>query len=106
MPQRQCNIVKIEAAKPSKRICLPISPEAYVEMIDRPHCFRETLSGFIESYPELFPAEIKGGYQLYGFARQSVKMPAVRIRRIGLPIESGGTEVYNVVPSFVLPYRV
>jgi hypothetical protein len=106
MPQRQCNTVKTEAAKPSKRICLPISREAYADMIDKPQCFRETLDGFIENYPELFPAAIQQGYHLYGFARQSVKMPAVRIRRIGLPSEQGGLTVYTIVPSFVMPYRV
>jgi hypothetical protein len=106
MPQRQYSLVKTEAAKPSKRICLPISRESYADMIDEQQCFRETLDGFIESCPELFPSGIKGGYQLYGFARQSVKMPEVKIRRISLPSEQGGTEVYTVVPSFVLPYRV
>ena len=85
---------------------MPISRETYADMIDEQQCFREMLDGLIESYPELFPAEIEQGYQLYGFARQSVKMPAVRIRRIGLPTEAGGIEVYNIVPSFVLPYRV
>jgi hypothetical protein len=68
-------------------------------MIDEQRCFRETLNDFIESYPELFPAEIKDGYQLYGFARR--QNTADR-----LPTEAGGIEVYNVVPSFVLPYRV
>src|SRR5258706_1977833 len=105
MPQRESSIVKTEAAKPSKRICLPISRETYADMIDEQQCFRAMLDGLIESYPELFPAEIEQGYQLYGFARQSVKMPAVRIRRIGLPTEAGGIEVSNIVPSFVLPYR-
>jgi hypothetical protein len=106
MPQRQCSIVKTEAAKPAKRICLPISRETYAAMIDEQQCFREMLDGLIESHPELFPAEIKEGYHLYGFARQSVKMAAVKIRRISLPVERGGTAIYTVVPSFVLPYRV
>jgi len=77
-------------------------------MIDKQACFRETLDGFLENYPELFPAEIKEGYHLYAFARQSAKMPEVRIRRIGLNRldEQGRTAVYNVVPSFVMPYRV
>ena len=106
MPQRQCSIVKTEAAKPSKRICLPISRETYAAMIDEQQCFRETLDSFIDSCPELFPAEIKQGYHLYGFARQSVKMPAVKIRRISLPTEQGRIAIYNIVPSFVMPYRV
>jgi hypothetical protein len=106
MPHRQGNTVKTEAAKPSKRICLPINREAYAAMIDQQAGFRATLDGFIERYPELFPAAIRQGYQLYGFARPSIKLPDVRIRRIGLLDEQGRTAVYTIVPSFVLPYRV
>lgn len=42
------------------------------------------LDDFVEIYHELCPAEIAKGYQLYGFSRQSKKMPDVQLRRICL----------------------
>jgi hypothetical protein len=68
--------------------------------------FRSKLDSLIEHCPELFPAGIEEGYQLYGLARQSAKMPELRIRRICLvrPDEEGRQPVYRVVPGFVMPY--
>jgi hypothetical protein len=68
--------------------------------------FRTKLDGLIDTYPELFPAEIEQGYQLYGLTRQSAKMPEVSIRRICLvtPDEQGRLPVYRIVPGFVMPY--
>ena len=66
------------------------------------------LNSLIEKLPELFPAEIEHGYDLYGFRKQSVKMPEVSLRRICLkvPDEQGQKQVYTVTPSFVMPYMV
>ena len=106
MPQRQCTKIKTEIAKSPKRICLPISREEYDEIFNNRQRFREMLDGFIEMYPELFPPNIKQGYQLYGLRRQSIKMPDVKLRRICLNItnEQGQRQVYTIAPSFVLPY--
>jgi hypothetical protein len=106
MPQRQCTKTKSEIAKASKRICIPISREEYDEIFDNRRRFREMLDGFIEMYPELFPPDIKQGYQLYGLRRQSIKMPDVKLRRICLNVtdEQGQRQVYTIAPSFVLPY--
>jgi hypothetical protein len=108
MPQRNCTKAKTEATKSSKRICIPISREEYAEMMEDAQRFRTKLDGLIDTYPELFPAEIEQGYQLYGLTRQSAKMPEVSIRRICLvtPDEQGRLPVYRIVPGFVMPYMV
>jgi hypothetical protein len=106
MRQRNCTNSKIEPGKASQRICIPISREEYAEIVEDQRRFRDRLDGLMKDYPELFPAEISQGYQLYGFCRPSVKMPEVRVRRIGLtrPEGLGEPVVYHVVPSFVMPY--
>lgn len=75
-------------------------------MIADPHRFRAMLDALREQYPELFPPEIEQGYQLWGWRQQSVKMPAVRLRRICLHAtdEQGRRQVYTIAPGFVLPY--
>ena len=68
--------------------------------------FRAKLDQFIDRYPEWFPVNIERGYQLYGLARASVKMPDIKRQRIRLNIADaqGWHHIYTVVPSFVLPY--
>ena len=106
MPPRQCTKIKTEVAKPSKRICIPISRGEYDDIFNDKQRFREKLEGFIALYPELFPADIGQGYQWYGLRRPSVKMPEVKLRRIRLNVsdDQGQLQVYTVAPSFVLPY--
>jgi hypothetical protein len=106
MPHRQCTKSKTNAAKSSNQVRIPISREAYAEMLSDNQSFRTRLDQVIDQYPELFPANIKQGYQLYGMAGSSVKMPEVKRRRIRLNAanEEGQKRVYTVVPSFVLPY--
>lgn len=108
MPQRNSTITKTEAARPTKRIYISISREEYDEMVGNKQLFRERLDRFIEQYPELFPPEIEVSYDLYGFRKQSVKMPDVSLRRICLKVldQYGQRQVYTVTPSFVMPYMV
>jgi hypothetical protein len=75
-------------------------------MVNDPQSFRKQLGQFIETNPELFPPDIKHGYQLHGFSRDSVKMPEIKRRRLKLNAvgQEGQTRIYTVVPSFVLPY--
>ncbi len=75
-------------------------------MIGDKQGFRAMVDEFIKQYPGLFPPEIEQGYQLYGLARPSVKMPDIRLRRICLkmPDEQDRLPVYTVTPSFILPY--
>lgn len=74
-------------------------------MVSNSQQFREQLNQFMATYPELFPRDIKHGYQLHGFSRASAKMPEVKRRRIRLSSADGQpSRVYTIVPSFVLPY--
>jgi hypothetical protein len=93
---------------PSRRICLPIDRETYEKIIADKQGFRAMIDDFVEIYPELFPAEMTKGYQLYGFRRQSKKMPDVQLRRICLHDRDaeGRLQVFTVTPSFVLPYMM
>jgi hypothetical protein len=97
---------KPEVSRASKRICLPVDSEAYPQLVRDQEAYRSYLDDCIRRHPELFPAAIERGYKLYGFCQESVKMPEVRIRRICLDErdEHGKLQVFQVVPSFVLPY--
>ena len=97
---------KPEAVRESKRICLPIERELHQQIVMDQEAYRIYLDETIHSYPELFPASIARGYRLYGFSEDSVKMPDVRIRRLCLHERDahGRVQVFQVAPSFVLPY--
>ncbi len=88
------------AAKPSRRIVLPIARDQYPTVVQDVGAFRDWLKNSREQSPELFPDEIHDGYSLHDI-RASRKLPEVRIRRIRLHRNGA---VYRVVPSFVLPY--
>jgi hypothetical protein len=88
------------AAKPSRRIVLPIDREQYPSVVQDAGAFRKWVDSSRSQYPELFPDEIQEGYSLHD-TRPSRKLPDVRIRRIRL---NRNGAVYRVVPSFVLPY--
>lgn len=97
---------KLESLRESKRVCLPIDQEEYQHIVGDQEAYCAYLDGCIRRHPELFPAGICRGYKLHGFCEDSVKMPDVRIRRICLNErdERGRVQVFQVVPSFVLPY--
>jgi hypothetical protein len=90
----------------SKRICLPIDQEEYQHIVSDQEAYRNYLDDCVRRHPELFPAGITRGYKLYGFCEESAKMAEVRIRRICLHErnEQGREQVFQVVPSYVLPY--
>ena len=108
MPPRQYSRIKQEITSPSRSIYLPIEREEYNELITNPQGFREMIDVFFDIYPELFPPGMSGGYQLYGFRRQSVKMPDVQLRRICLKQRdtAGQLQVCTIMPAFVLPYMM
>lgn len=97
---RKCSQELKLAAKPSRRIVLPIDREHYVSVVQDAGAFRGWVENNRSQHPELFPDEIQEGYSLHDI-RPSRKLPDVRIRRIRL---SRSGAVYRVVPSFVLPY--
>jgi len=67
--------------------------------------YRSHLEQMIAEYPELFPAEIAGGYHFHD-KRKSKKIDTVEIRRIKMKKadSSGKQAVYSIQPSFVMPY--
>jgi hypothetical protein len=97
---RKCNQEAKLAAKPSRRIVLPIDREQYPSVVQDAGMFRQWVECNRGQYPELFPDEMAAGYSLHDI-RPSRKLPDVRIRRIR--VYRSGT-VYRVVPSFILPY--
>jgi len=96
----------IESNRGMKRICIPIEQDAYYAIVEEQTAYRRMLEEMISTYPTIFPAEIEQGYKLNGWVSPSKKMPEVRLRRIALctPDEEGKQQVYNIVPSFVMPY--
>jgi hypothetical protein len=78
----------------------------YQQLVTNQEAYRIYLDDCIRRYPELFPGGIEQGYKFNGFCEESVKMPAVRIRRLCLHKRDaqGKLQVFQVVPCFVLPY--
>ena len=97
---RKCSQNLKLAAKPSRRIVLPIDRHQYQTVVQNAGAFRVWVDANVRQYPELFPAEIREGYRLHDI-RGSRKLPDIAIRRIRL---NRGGSVYRVAPSFVLPY--
>jgi len=77
---------------------LPISEEAYPQVVNDPQLSRRTLDECLRRRPELFPKNFAKGYQLKD-DRRSAKQD-VPIRRIVL--NDGGA--YSIRPSFLMPY--
>lgn len=98
--QRKCSQELTLAARPSRRIVLPIDRDQYPSVMQDAGAFRHWVECNRRQYPELFPEEMAEGYSLHDI-RPSRKLPDVRIRRIRV---SRSGAVYRVVPSFVLPY--
>jgi hypothetical protein len=80
-------------------ICLPISKEAYLAVIDSPQQFRRWLDTAFRDYPELFPEAFAGGYTLKD-DRTSAKL-GLRLRRFRCKASGAA---FTVRPSFALPY--
>jgi len=99
---RQCSTELHLTAKPSRRIVVSCTPGVYDQMIGDSQLFRYYLDQAAAICPELFPSAFAEGYWLHDLTH-SKKMPDVPLRRIKLTATG---EVYTVVPSFVLPYRM
>jgi hypothetical protein len=78
---------------------LPISKDAYLDVIDDPRRFRSWLDQAFRDSPELFPRAFAHGYRLKD-QRFSAKT-GLRLRRIRC--KSSGAS-FSVRPSFALPY--
>lgn len=108
MPQRQYSKKQTKVTKKNRRIILPVTLAAYNELKEDATAFRRWLDEMIKFYPELFPADIVGGYTLHDVLPASAKLTKVQLRRIRLNqrTESGQVQVFTVAPSEVLPYMV
>jgi len=106
MPQRKYSKKRCKVTKVSKRIILPIELSEYNELSQDAKAFRAWLDTMIATYPELFPKEIEIGYTLHDILPPSVKMPAVRLRRIRLKErdQQGRAQVFSIGSSEVMPY--
>ncbi len=80
-------------------ICLPISKDRYLQLIDSPTLFRQWLDRAFRDTPELFPAAFAHGYTLKD-DRTSVKR-GLRLRRIRCKANGAA---FSIRPCFVLPY--
>ena len=84
---------------------LPFQESTYEEMLSDSRICRAEIDRYIEQWPELFPAEIRSGYQLHG-KRSSKKLDGFEMQRIKLNERdaSGKTIVLSIKPSTVMPY--
>jgi hypothetical protein len=86
-------------ARCSSTICLPVSKDAYADIVADPQRFRCWLEQSFRDSPELFPKAFADGYRLKD-ERSSAKT-GLRLRRI---LCKSTRESFSVGPSFVLPY--
>lgn len=85
-------------ARSCSTICLPISPDAYHDLVGHPRQFRSWLDQAFRDHPELFPKAFAQGYRLKD-TRRSAKT-GLRLRRVRLKTTG---QSFSVRPSFVLP---
>lgn len=85
------------AYRKNRTICLPFSQEEYFANIYKPITFRSCIDDHVRLFPELFPPEIKNGYQMK--ETKISKKLSIPIRRIKI----AGTS-YTIRPAFVMPY--
>ena len=85
-----------------KTICLPFPEgEEYEALVKDAVAYRQYLDEQIQQHPELFPPEIKQGYQMHGMViseKQGLKQ-----RRILL---KGSRDAYQIRPDGMMPYMV
>jgi len=86
------------ASRGQRTICLPITEDAYLQIINDPQEFRRVLDHCFQQAPELFPNDFAFGYQ-FKDGRMSAKQ-RLPMRRI---ILRDGT-AYSIRPSFLMPY--
>lgn len=81
----------------NRTICLPFSKEDYLANIIDATDFRKCIDERIEWFPEIFPTEIRKGYEMkdsYFSKKQKIDIRRIRIQEIA----------YTIRPSFVMPY--
>jgi hypothetical protein len=86
------------SARGHRTICLPISEEAYQEIVGDPRAFRTAIDDRFRRAPELFPPNFPGGYQMKG-GRVSAKQKVVILRTV---LKDGAA--YGIRPPFLMTY--
>src|SRR3954453_2709447 len=89
--------IATRSSRGNRPLCLPLSEEAYSQIVDDPTAFRRAIDDLFRSMPELFPANFADGYRLKD-DRRSTKQE-IPIRRVRL---KDGT-AYSIRPSFLMP---
>ena len=98
----QSAIVVKKSQRGFKTICVPMFDEQeYQVIVENQQLFRQYLDEMREKHPEIFPSGMEKGYSLYGLIKSS-KL-GLRIRRIQLKATK---QIYQVRPSFVMPYMI
>lgn len=87
--------------KECKTICLGFaSEEEYERLVEEREEYRKYVIAQSIAYPELFPSNIKEGFKFCGFVES--KKQGLKQRRLKLTDD----EVYQIRPSFVMPYMI
>ncbi len=81
----------------NKTICIFFEKKEYENLVNNAQEYRNKLDKTIEESPELFPVEIKQGYELKD-KYYSIKLN-ITTRRIKI-----GEDSYTIRPSFLMPY--
>lgn len=98
---RKENLAGLEVTQvTNKTIVLPFAEETYARVVEDNSTYKAFVNAWIEAHSELFPANIREGWSLHGFTKDSVKQ-AIRVRRI---VTTADGEVWQIHPSFVMPY--
>jgi hypothetical protein len=84
----------------NKTIVLPFDQERYSDLLEDKPRYKAFVNAWIRAHPELFPDNIREGWSLHGFTKESVKQ-GIRVRRI---VTKADGEVWQIRPSFVMPY--
>jgi hypothetical protein len=105
MPQRKHNTVKELRPRQATRVILPITRNAYQQVVSNPVLYRGWVEEALQQFPQLFPTEIREGFTLHD-QYHSKKRPGEIVRRIKAKTanEQGQQSVYTITPSYLMPY--
>jgi hypothetical protein len=90
-----------QSQRGERQVVLPMTREQYQAWWDDSQRVRHQIDATMAQHPELFPACLRDGYTLHGFARTSRKLPGIRLRKIR---SRGGGAAYHLRPSFVMSF--
>ena len=83
-----------------KSIRVDFTEEEYERILSDNQYFKLRLNSMVNKYSDLFPEEIKNGYQLYGKIPASIKQD-IEVRHINITSMKNG--VFQIYPAFVMP---